>query len=177
MVIALDIDNVCNSLCEAVLSVYNERHGTNHTEEDIHTYNIENCIPCDHDEIKNMFLDKTVWKRIKVVPGAVEYIKKLHDDGHRILFVSATLLDNVPKKASWLRRTFPFLDIEECFIPVKDKSLVNVDVLVDDCLDNLRRVDRLNIVFDKPWNRSEKSKARAYTWEGVYKLINLHGGG
>lgn len=173
MIIGVDVDCCCNNLCEAVLSVYNERHGTNYTEADIHTYKIENNIPCEPDEIKNMFLEKDVWKRVCVVPDAVKYIKMLHDEGHKIYFVSATLLDNVPKKASWLRRNFPFLDIEECFLPVKNKNLVKCDILIDDCLDNLHCYDRINIVYDKPWNQ-ECFRARAYCWEDVYKLIKSY---
>lgn len=171
MIIGIDIDETVNNLIDCVLEVYNERHDTSYTKDDIHTYKIENNIPCEPDEIKNMFLEKEVWKRLYVDYEAIRYIRMLHEEGHKIYFVSATLLDNVPKKASWLKRSFLFLNIEECFIPVKDKSLIKCDVLVDDCLDNLRCKDRVNIVFDKPWNRSEDIGVRAYNWEDVYNLI------
>ena len=171
MIIGIDIDGTVNTLPEAVLEIYNERHGTNYTVDDIHTYRIEDNIPCDPDEIKNMFLDKEVWKRVKVIPEAVEYIKKLYEDDHKIYFVSATLLDNVPKKASWLRRNFSFLNIESCFIPIKDKHLLDLDLLIDDCTDNLRKWQRYKgIVYDRPWNQDCKSP-RAKSWEEIYNMM------
>lgn len=175
MTIGVDVDSTVNTLTEAVLDVYNERHGTNYTESDIKTYSIEDNIPgCNRKEIESLFLEKEVWKRVKVIPDAVEYIKMLHEDNHKIYFISATLLDNVPKKASWLRRNFPFLDIEKCFIPCKNKYLIDTDILIDDCFDNIRnRKMHSGIIYDKPWNQGFKGswQMRAKNWEEVYMII------
>ena len=44
MTIGIDIDNVLNNLCEAVLSVYNEEADDNLKVSDITKYNIENFV-------------------------------------------------------------------------------------------------------------------------------------
>ena len=52
MIIAIDIDNTLNNLCEAVLSVYNEDSGDNLRPYDIHTYYIDDYVK---PEYKNTF--------------------------------------------------------------------------------------------------------------------------
>ena len=88
MTIGIDIDNVLNNLCEAVLSVYNEEADDNLKVSDITKYNIENFVKPQYKEgFYKIFLNKEVWRRIKVMPDCQKYILKLFNDGHRILFI------------------------------------------------------------------------------------------
>lgn len=44
MIIGIDVDNVANNLCEAVLSVYNEDSGDNLQLKDITSYYIKSFV-------------------------------------------------------------------------------------------------------------------------------------
>lgn len=61
MIIGIDLDNVLNNLCEAVLSVYNEDSGDDLCPENIHSYYIDNYVkPSYKNTFKNYFVDKRV---------------------------------------------------------------------------------------------------------------------
>ena len=57
-------------------------------------------------------------------------------------------------------------------ICIHDKSLLNVDWLVDDCLDNLKCGNFNKIVLDAPYNRNDKELLRAHDLKEVYEIID-----
>ena len=60
MIIGIDIDNVLNNLCEAVLSVYNDDSGDDLRQENIHSYYIENFVKSEFKEnFYSYFLNKS----------------------------------------------------------------------------------------------------------------------
>lgn len=178
MIIACDVDNVLNNLTESILKVYNSDHNDNLKIKDITSYGIENFVkPQFKSKFPSMFLDKRVWKGISVIPGCVEVLKKWHDKGHEIYFVTATNTENMHKKAEWLQRTFPFIDVRKCLICMQKKQMLggNIDVLIDDCLDNFGE-DYCSIVLDYPWNRKTSDPMlyyvyRAFNWFDIDQLL------
>ena len=114
MIIGIDIDNTLNTLCKAVLSVYNEDSRDNLKPEDIKSYYIENFVkPKFKDNFNSYFLNRRVWKRIKVIKDCQKYVARLYRDGHTIIFITSTEPENLKKKANWLKRNFPYLDIRK----------------------------------------------------------------
>ena len=128
-----------NSLCEAVLTIYNEDVGDNLTVDDIKDYYIEKYVkPETRETFYEYFTDKRVWKRIKLIDNCVDIIKEFYNSGHDIYFVTSTEAENVYKKSKWLQRNFPFLNIRKRLICIHNKKLLEgLDVLVDDYLGNL----------------------------------------
>lgn len=175
--IAIDIDNVLNTLCEAVLSVYNEDSEDNLTMPDITEYYIEKFVKPEYKKtFWHYFLDKRVWKRIDVVDGCVEYIEKLHNEGYEIIFVTKTESANLPKKHGWLQRNFPFLDIRKCLYSCPVKQYVKCDILIDDALSNLIG-DReyYSICLAYPYNNVTKdipNFVRVNNWKEIYDTIH-----
>ena len=173
MKILIDVDNIIGNLCDAVISVYNEDSGDSLCSKNITSYYIENFVkPQYKDNFKHYFLDKRVWKRMKYVDGCREYIAKLFNDGHDIYFCTKTEMKNVPKKESYLQRTFPYINIRKKLIVCSDKTMIRADVLIDDCLDNFGGQD-YSIVLDYPWNRNnvKDNIIRAENWEEIYEII------
>ena len=161
MIIGIDCDSVLNNLTESVLRVYNADYNDNLTVDDITEYRMENFVkPECKENFYKIFCDKRVWKGIEVVEGCVEVIKKWHEKGHTIYIVTATEPANMTKKASWLQRVFPFLNIRKSLICIHKKQLLsgNIDILIDDCLDNLKGGDYARFVYDQPWNRNVDDK-------------------
>jgi 5'(3')-deoxyribonucleotidase len=60
---------------------------------------------------------------------------------------------------------------------LRDKYLLNVDVLIDDCLDNFKGFKGFRVIVDSPWNRKGilgvDYDYRAYNFNDVEKAINL----
>lgn len=187
MIIACDVDNILNNLTESVLKVYNADHNDNLKIENIKSYGIEEYVkPEFKKDFPSLFLDKRVWKGVSVMPGCIEVLKKWYDNGHEIYFVTATNTENMHKKAEWLQRTFPFMDVRKNLICMQKKQMLsgNIDVLIDDCIDNLDNGKYHSIVFDYPWNQDEYRvpdspfnyrflSHRAYNWEDIDRQLQI----
>lgn len=178
MIIACDVDNVLNNLTESVLKVYNSDYNDNLKIEDIKSYGIEDYVkPEFKKDFPSLFLDKRVWKGISVIPGCVEVLKKWHDKGHEIYFVTATNTENMHKKSEWLQRTFPFMDAKKNLICMQKKQMLggNIDVLIDDCLNNLISGEYVKILLDYPWNRGfcpdPDLVIRCHNWHDIDKIL------
>ena len=136
------------------------------------------CDPArQNEDFPSLFLDKRVWKGISVIPGCVEVLKKWHDKGHEIYFVTATNTENMYKKAEWLQRTFPFMDVKKNLICMQKKQMLggNIDVLIDDCLNNLISGEYVKILLDYPWNRGfcpdSDLVIRCHNWHDIDKIL------
>ena len=179
MIIGIDLDNVLNNLCEAVLSVYNEDSGDDLRPENIHSYYIDNYVkPPYKDTFKNYFVDKRVWRRIKLMDDCQKYIAKLFSEGHTILFITSTEPENLPKKSNWLKRNFPYINIRKALFSCPKKQYMSgIDILIDDAAHNLEGAKYKGIILDYPWNQDfvtdNNQFFRARNWEEIYNIIKF----
>ena len=177
MIIGIDCDNVVCNTTESVLAQHYIDTGEKLTLDDIKTYYIENYVSDDYkDDFHLIFYKKEMWKRVKVIPHCVEVIKRLHDRGEEIYFVTSTEPQNITKKARFLQRTFPFLDIRKRLITTHCKQMINVDILIDDYEMNLINGSYFGILMDYPWNRnfddaSDDKIYRVFDWTQVEPMI------
>ena len=177
MIIGIDCDNVVCNTTESVLAQHYADTGEKLTLDDIKSYYIENYVSDDYkDDFHLIFYKKEMWKRVKVIPHCVEVIKRLHDRGEEIYFVTSTEPQNVTKKARFLQRAFPFLDIRKCLITTHCKQMIGVDILIDDYEMNLINGSYFGILMDYPWNRnfddaSDDKIYRVFDWIQVEPMI------
>ena len=177
MIIGIDCDNVVCNTTESVIAQHYADTGEKLTLDDIKTYYIENYVSDDYkDDFHLIFYKKEMWKRVKVIPHCVEVIKRLHDRGDSIYFVTSTEPQNITKKARFLQRTFPFLDIRKCLITTHCKQMIGVDILIDDYEMNLINGSYFGILMDYPWNRnfddaSNDNIYRVFDWLQVEPMI------
>lgn len=179
MKIGIDIDNVCVNTTSCILEQHYTDTGERLTLDDIKTYYIENYVSDDYkDDFHLIFLKKEMWKRVTVLPHCVEVIKRLHDMGEEIYFVTATESQNVAKKARFLQRTFPFLDIRKRLITTHCKQMIKCDVLIDDYEENLKNGSYFGILMNYPWNRnfddaSDDKIYRVFDWKQVEPMLEV----
>ena len=177
MKIGIDVDNTIVNTTSCVIAQHYADTGERLTLDDIKTYYIENYVSDDYkDDFHLIFLKKEMWKRVKVLPNCVEVIKRLHDRGEEIYFVTSTEPQNVAKKARFLQRTFPFLDIRKCLITTHCKQMIGVDILIDDYEMNLINGSYFGILMDYSWNRnfddaSDDKIYRVFNWLQVEPMI------
>ena len=177
MIIGIDVDNTIVNTTSCVLAQHYADTGEKLTLDDIKSYYIENYVSDDYkDDFHLIFYKKEMWKRVKVIPHCVEVIKRLHDRGEEIYFVTSTEPQNVTKKARFLQRAFPFLDIRKCLITTHCKQMIGVDILIDDYEMNLINGSYFGILMDYPWNRnfddaSDDKIYRVFDWIQVEPMI------
>ena len=129
-------------------------------------------------------MDKRVWDNIKVLENCVATLKKYHDLGCEIYIVTATAPQNISSKSAWLQEQLPFLNMYDSLIVIKNKQMLGrgIDILIDDCVDNLVDGYYHKILFDYPWNRhgfesygnihTLYQKYRCKNWNDIDKAIN-----
>ena len=177
MIICFDIDNTINDLTEKTITLYNARTNKNIQMSDITTYNFYDCLSKeDADGIVALFKEKELWDSLKPLPYSQEALKKLIKQGHRIFLATATDPVNFEWKCEWLSRYFSFIPTDN-IIRIMDKSLLKIDVMVDDHLSNLTSNICERVCLDYDWNRSTSKDyafdiRRAYSWHDIVNIIN-----
>lgn len=189
MRIGVDLDNVVVATTAAVIDYINERVPVNLKMEDIHDYYIEDALPAQYKWIGSAaFTDSLMWKKVKVIPEAVEYLHKLYDEGHEIYFITSSLPSNLHKKIKHLERNLDFFPknyIKKYTINTNIKQIIRADVLVDDCLQNfVGDREYFGICYKYPWNEWRQDRADlirnlyengfcyADNWQEIYKYIH-----
>lgn len=179
MKIAIDCDNVVCNTTESVLRQHYADTGEKLTLDDIKSYYIENYVGDDYkDDFHLIFFKKEMWKRVQVLPHCVEVVKRLHDKGNEIWFVTSTEPQNVAKKARFLQRTFPFLDIRKRLITTHCKQMIKCDVLIDDYEENLKNGSYFGVLMNYSWNRnfddaSDDKIYRVFDWTQVEPMLEV----
>lgn len=182
MRIAFDVDNVICNTAECVINYINERIPTvNLKMEDIKEYWMEKALPEEYRWIVPLAFEQSdMWKNVKMINGARQVIRKLYNEGHEIYFVTATTANNFRKKISFLERNLDFFPegyVRHNAISLKRKQLLNVDFLIDDCLDNLLgQRTYISLCYDYPWNRNQDEMPdfkRVYNWIDIWKYLCL----
>ena len=177
MKIIVDIDGCINDLVDKTLAMYNAETNKNIQVSDIVSYNFYYCLPKEDAEgICKLFKRKELWNSLSPAHNSQVGLKTLIDRGHKVYLATATDPCNFSYKIDWLKQYFPFISSDNV-IRIMDKSLLNTDVLIDDCLDNLTKGIFERIVIDHPWNRdSSKDYAydihRAYDFKDVVSIID-----
>lgn len=177
MIICFDIDNVINDLTEKAITLYNTRNNKNIQMSDLTTYNFYDCLPKeDAVGIQALFIDKDLWDSLKPLPHSKECLKKLVQQGHKIFLATATHSRNFDWKCDWISSYFSFIPTDN-IIRIMDKSLLKIDVMVDDHISNLTSNVCERICLDYPWNRNASIDyaydiKRAYNWYDIVNIIN-----
>ncbi len=177
MIICVDIDNVLNNLTDQVITLYNSRFGKDIQISDMTTYNLFECLPQeDAYGITELFKEKELWDSLKPLPDSQWGINMLVNMGHKVYLATATHECNFEWKCNWISKFFPTIDIDD-IIRIKNKGLLRVDVMIDDCLEQLINNTCERICLDYPYNRSSSKEYaydiyRASNWRDIIKYIN-----
>lgn len=181
MVIGFDLDGTVVDTPMKMIDYLNERLPIKISIEDIKTYCIENALPNEYKWIvDNGFRDSKFWKKVSLIDGAYDTIKRLYEEGHDIYFATSSLPSNLKKKIGHLTRILDFFPENYVWrhtVNIHNKQLLRLDVLVDDALFNLDK-DReyYSICMDMPYNQTDElisNFTRAKGWNEVYDRIKM----
>ena len=181
LVIGFDLDGTVVDTPTKMIDYLNERLPIKISIEDVKTYCIENALPDEYKwVVDNGFRDSRFWKKVSLIDGAYDAIKRLYDEGHDIYFVTSSLPSNLKKKIGHLTRSLDFFPADYVWqhtVNIHNKQLLRLDVIVDDALFNLNG-DReyYSICIDMPYNQTDElipNFTRVYNWQEMYSAIKM----
>ncbi len=176
MTILVDADGVLENLTSEILSLLNEKYGTDVKFENMREWGFSNAFPeLTREQIASAEREETLYERIRPISGAPDYLKKLMDEGNSVYIVTNTPYEAVSfKMKKVMERFFPFLPWENFIITAK-KQMIRGDVLIDDGIHNLVGGEYRKILFDAPYNRTYDAEAngmiRVFSWKEIYETI------
>ena len=176
LTILVDMDDTMENFCVVWVNKLNKKYGTCVHIDDIKEWDIHKFFPeLSKDEIFSPLFCEDFWKEVRPLDGAVQYIEKLINDGHKIIVVTASHPDTVSMK--WhhvMQRYFPFIDCKDIIVTAK-KQVIKGDVLIDDAPHNLIGGEYMKILYDAPHNKNFDTNnmyiTRVYNWNQIYNLI------
>lgn len=170
MTILLDCDGVVNNFQEELLVWLNTERNTSYTIEDITHYD---WIPDTFGE--DCWWPTTTrafWDDIKIDPEAVKFIANRIIKGDSIYLTSASYFTiNLHYKIQKMLEYLPLT--QDHVILTQNKSIVNGDVLIDDCCTHLNSFPKWRICFEQPWNEEWQGAFRSNEWDKIDKWLDI----
>lgn len=176
MKIAIDIDNVLNNHVEKTIEFYNKKYNKSLSMQDINHYSIYECLPYeDADNFIKLFTDIDVLNSLTPTNRSQACLKSLINQGHELYIATATPPQVYDIKVNFIKKYFDFFPVKN-MICIQKKSLLNVDILIDDSLEQLTSsVNYYRVCYDQPWNQGHDYAYdiyRAYSWDDVLTCVD-----
>ncbi len=164
--ICVDIDNVLNNMCAAMVDIYNDRHDekidlARCTRYDFSSYGEEVA-----SELVKLFGDPELYERMRPARYAVEYLFLMCGE-FDVKIVTSTRPEQLKQKCDWLARWFPFVKYRDIIV-ADHKQWIESDYVIDDHTGYLIDNPAYRILIDQPWNRNIKDYAY-----GICRVENL----
>ena len=131
-------------------------------------YRLEKLFPGEGQAILNYYGKAGYFTDLKCYPGAKEFLDKLAQrDNCTLWFISKPSVSKpvtYADKIKWVDEHFPSMSNRTLL--GQDKSLVHVDILIEDDPDNLQTsIAEHKVLFDQPWNRTCNSYKRVQDYD------------
>ena len=172
--IALDIDSTLHHYWDLLDRIAQERFGVKLPYDEQHDWGItalerDALIHC----VEETHSDENI-EAGEPYPGAVETVKRWHDEGHWIHITSHRRTSAYPATERWLEKIgLPFDDLHCSFDKVTRCVELDIDVLVDDSPVNLTKARERGIVgatLIHPWTREIAEEDGVITGKDWYEL-------
>jgi len=140
------------------------------TRDDVRGREVHEAVDAVHEARVRRMVDRSFFDDLAVMPGAQEVIADLAGD-HEV-FVATAAMDvpcSFEPKFRWLARHFPFIPPSH-IVFCGDKSVLDVDDLIDDSPRHFARFRGRGILFSAPHNCHETRYVRVDSWEDVRRL-------
>ncbi len=177
MIVLIDADGVLEDLSQKWVTYLNEKYGTSVRYEDLTEWDMTAAFPSlTRDQVYEIDRDEEFYSRLEPIPGAVEAVGRLLEDGHELYVVTTTPYQVVkPKMERAIFRFFPCFTWKNIIITA-NKHLIRGDVLIDDGVHNLVGGDYRKILVTAPYNRNFDAEAngmiRVGSWDEIYRAVS-----
>lgn len=178
-----DIDGILLDFTSVYLLFVEKTTGRTHREEEIHSFNYQECIVSKGEDL-------AIWKLIAETPGlvynlplyegAMLFLSRLRERGRVVACTSPAGPRWTAERAEWLLKA-AFFDRKDIVV-ASDKALVHADYLVDDHFDNIVAWENaangrtpgasLGVLLSRPWNWKHSHHTRAWNYAEVLAFID-----
>lgn len=171
--IGCDVDSVIADLHAVWLSRYNADYNDTLTVDKLTDWDMTKFVkPECGPKIEEYLHQPDLYDNVPEIEHALWGVSALYRRGHRVVFITSDPSAGASGKIQWLYR-HGFVENQNDWIIMHDKSLLRCDVLIDDGPRNIISTPARAIVFDQPWNRHLSNYSRAKNWHGVVSLIDF----
>jgi len=135
--ILVDLDAIGADIYAEWLGRFNARFGTSMVIEDVTQWDIGKCVPDpEHPEQRTYMYaileQEGFYRSLRPLPGFIEGVNELHEDGNEIIIATATQVPIAAKeKMEWVFEHLPFIGRKNIYIGYSKNVLV-ADGLIDD---------------------------------------------
>lgn len=170
----IDLDGVTVDLLTPWFELYNEAYDDDLKVEDVTKYAVE-FFAKDTKGIYEVLKTPGLFRNLKPLPGAIETLKQLYEDGFDIHIVTAAPTTSpiaLTEKFEWVEENLPFLPLRNVKL-VHDKWHVVGDIIFDDSPTQLYQFSYfqgISVAMAAPYN-PERGDFRVETWEEFYDLL------
>jgi 5'(3')-deoxyribonucleotidase/uncharacterized protein with PQ loop repeat len=170
--VAIDMDEVIADFATKVVRELTEGRGVEFAEKSHEGRTLEESLtPEELGRIRDLLSDPTFFRDLDVIEGSQEVVRAL-SERYEIYIASAAM--DVPAsfaaKYAWLREHFPFIPPSH-YVFCGDKSVLEVDYLIDDQPRHFERFRGTGLLFSTPHNRGENRFKRVGSWAEVRELL------
>lgn len=164
--IGVDLDCTLSKMMIEWLSRYNRDFGDNLSEEEILDWNITKFIKPEAKKsaIWEYLSSPEFFLNIEPEKGIKEGMKFLCSFAD-VYIVTAYVPESCLDKTKWVKNNLPDFN-QKNIVFCNNKSLMDLDFLIDDGNHNSEGFKGTFIIFDKPWNRRCK-KIRLRNWKEI----------
>lgn len=146
-----DLDNSTYPLIEEVTKRYNSAYNDNLQFKEITDYNYYQFIKPECKSPFKEFCTPDLFYSLKPYDGAVECLSILNEK-YQLYFLTSGHPNTVEHRDNILGKHFKFYTSRQ-LIMCRNKQLLQGDVLIDDCLENLFGGTYKGIIYNMPWNK------------------------
>lgn len=181
LTIGVDVDDTVADLCSAWVARYNALYGD--TLKEWTTWDIPSIVKPECGlRVYDILKDPNLYNKVPQVDSALWGVWAIRQMGHRVVFVTScgsdaeTVAASAGAKLDWLR-IHGFLGWDhgaaKDFIVAADKTLVKLDLHIDDRPETVEAFGSRGILFDRAHNRDFHHSAgyRARSWDDVVDLV------
>jgi uncharacterized HAD superfamily protein len=176
--LAIDIDSTLHPYWDQLAEVARRRYGVDLPYDEQVTWAIDRLDP---EQLKTIVDETHSPERVLAAepyPGAVAAISRWHQDGHYIHITSHRAIETRAHTAEWLDRIgLPHDDLYCSYDKIARCVELQIDVLIDDSPDNLRRAAEAGITaatLEHPWNRDLPGVVSAPDWPTLARRLEPH---
>lgn len=177
LTILVDMDDTLENLGEKWIEYLNDKYGTSVQYWDVRDWDMSKAFPTlSRAQVYEPLFEEALWERLTPLPGSVENVKRLIDDGHRVVIVTSSSPSTINMKLSRvLFKYFPFFTYADVIV-TPQKQFIRGDILVDDAPHNFYGGTYKGILMTANHNVGFKAEEhgliRAANWDDIYRIIN-----
>jgi 5'(3')-deoxyribonucleotidase/uncharacterized protein with PQ loop repeat len=166
--VGIDMDEVIADALGKYRRTVDEVFGEAIARRNLEGRTFEEVIPPEElAQARALLEDPLFFRDLGVIEGSREVIRELSDRYEVYIASSAMELPtSFAAKYAWLRENFPFIPPSH-MVFCGDKSILNVDYLIDDSPRHFERFRGTPLLFTAPHNQGERRFRRVSNWEEI----------